>query len=826
MAFITSDRYKEVIYSGDAKHQLRLTFGGVELEDADYYCEKLTVTSRVLPTGGKIFTLDNFIAKEATLILHDIMGNENVPELKNPVVISIETLVDNEYEEVPIGVFNIQDTPTTDNGKTTIKLRDNAVLFDFPYNPYPLMEEASKDSAEENVPEENPNEIVWDGNTEGKEPIIYSSYNEDWQETQEFKYYPVSSKIISTPEELLGSRMVISTLDSESGEFVDETIEITEDLLVPDVFVTSTDNYLTFTLMPSIPMIYSIKQDCEMGSKGLYFYKGEEPETPMFVKGLYLVVNETAVVSETAEEDKETIVETKAVTASKAQILQDICDEAGVTNKVGSFLFEDEQTGFVDSAINARVYISYLAEQAGSIATIDRDGSLIFINRDNLVTQEIPFHLVEKYTIGERYTVSRTIYEDAIRRFEAGNDTADDLFINTANPYISSQEQIDAINAIATGFSIDSLNTGKIIGNPAIDAYDLISIQIDEETTYATLGNNTLTYNGVMINNFDTQIGIEERTQNVFINDDTSFQRWAKTEIDNANARITFQTAESQKISQDLGEIKDDLANNYYQKDYVNNLVIEASSGVTNTFSEAGGNNILRNTNFSATEVLEEGQDYEYWFGKLTRQSDSNAVNGFSAMLKNGNLYQEQQVANGQYTLSFYYKKTNPFANVLVRVNGKEYELTETENFTLFQTGIKDSETGEYITDPIIVGTNFLKVEFITDIDDSCVIYDIMCNVGTVRLAYSQNANESTTDTVNISKGITITSSVSNIKFVANYNGIYTLPKNSSVGKADSITEFTDKGMKTKSAVVENEAQIVGILRQRVGDQIWDSMIV
>lgn len=689
MAFITSDRYKEVIYSGDAKHQLRLTFGGVELEDADYYCEKLTVTSRVLPTGGKIFTLDNFIAKEATLILHDIMGNENVPELKNPVVISIGTLVDNEYEEVPIGVFNIQDTPTTDNGKTTIKLRDNAVLFDFPYNPYPLMEEASKDGGEESTPEE---------------PTVID----------------------------------------------------------------------------------------------------EEP----------------------TKEDEETVVEVKAITASKAQILQDICDKAGVHNGVTDLLFGDEQTGFVDSSMNARTYISYLAEQSGAIATIDRYGNLIFVNVNNLSVQHIPFNLVEKYTVGKEYLISQTIYEDAIRRFVSGELTDDIIYLNTANPYIISQEQVDAIHQLLEGVVFDSLNTGKIIGNPAIDAYDLIVIETDEGDIYTTLGNNTLTYNGVMINTFDTEIGIEERKQNVFINDDTSFQRWAKTEIDNANARITFQTAESQKISQDLGEMKDDLANNYYQKDYVNNLVIEASSGVTNTFSEAGGNNILRNTNFSATEVLEEGQDYEYWFGKLTRQSDSNAVNGFSAMLKNGNLYQEQQVANGQYTLSFYYKKTNPFANVLVRVNGKEYELTETETFTLFQTGIKDSETGEYITDPIIVGTNFLKVEFITDIDDSCVIYDIMCNVGTVRLAYSQNANESTTDTVNISKGITITSSVSNIKFVANYNGIYTLPKNSSVGKADSITEFTDKGMKTKTAVVENEAQIVGILRQRVGDQIWDSMIV
>ena len=41
-------------------------------------------------------------------------------------------------------------------------------------------------------------------------------------------------------------------------------------------------------------------------------------------------------------------------------------------------------------------------------------------------------------------------------------------------------------------------------------------------------------------------------------------------------------------------------------------------------------------------------------------------------------------------------------------------------------------------------------------------------NVGRTKLAYSQNANETTTDTVNISQGITITSSNTDTIFKAN----------------------------------------------------------
>ena len=95
-----------------------------------------------------------------------------------------------------------------------------------------------------------------------------------------------------------------------------------------------------------------------------------------------------------------------------------------------------------------------------------------------------------------------------------------------------------------------------------------------------------------------------------------------------------------------------------------------------------------------------------------------------------------------------------------------------------------------------------------------------MVNKGNEKVVWTQNQNETTTDSVNISKGITITSSDLDVQFKANADGIRTLDK-----LGNKLTQFTDKGMTTKEATIENEATIVGILRQRVGDQIWDSFI-
>ena len=355
----TEEEYLEVIYSQDDKNRIKIWFNNVELEDAGEYCESLNGTNRILPNdGSKRFSLDNFVSKEYTLVLRDL-PEETI--IADQIQISIGTVVDIEYvvtsdetyligknyysysnnnytllvagidyqidsaitgtvyetsdiyEDVPIGIFNLQDIPTTDKNKTTLKLRDNRVKFDFDYNALPL-------------------------------------------------------------------------------------------------------------------------------------------------------------------------IETLGGTATLGDILDDICNIAGVTNNVGSFDGDDIEIAIYDNSIKATTYVSYILEQGGYIPTIDRDGSLIKIDLSDLATYRIPLSIVEKYEIGTPYTIQRVVYESGIIKYESSSDeTLDTLYLNSANPYIQEQEQIDNIYTKLNGFSIDSATTGKLLGNPAIDSYDLIEVYDDDE---------------------------------------------------------------------------------------------------------------------------------------------------------------------------------------------------------------------------------------------------------------------------------------------------------------------------------------------------------
>ncbi len=242
-----------------------------------------------------------------------------------------------------------------------------------------------------------------------------------------------------------------------------------------------------------------------------------------------------------------------------------------------------------------------------------------------------------------------------------------------------------------------------------------------------------------------------------------------------------------------------------YTKEDVDRFFIEAKTGVTNTFSTSGGNNIFRNTGLWF-ETDDEYNPYEFWDGIVIRTKEENAQNMNALLLQTATLSQEQIVPNGKYTVSFKYKKLIELANVKCTINDIEYTLTEADETEFEET--------------IDVTSQHINIKFSSDINNSCEIYDLMVNSGEVKLAYTQNQNETTTDTVNISKGITITSTDTETTFKANADGIRTFDKN-----GNKLTEFTDVGMTNKTQKITDQAEIVSLLHKRVGSHVWVSKI-
>lgn len=497
-------------------------------------------------------------------------------------------------------------------------------------------------------------------------------------------------------------------------------------------------------------------------------------------------------------------------------LLQNICEQAGVEVENLSIANGNQellQNLFVEGETLKQI-LKAILQISGTFGVISQDKLKLTLKNEDSIQ-------LENYQISEPEYKRTTwsINQVVLGMFDVDGEYVqlqdeEDVEINgihklviNDNPFVYTQElrqsYISELFEQVKGFGYIAFES-KWEGMPFVELGDFLNIG-DKESL-------VLRYNLKSPDGLNSTISAPSLIDSVveYVNNSDSIEnKQKKTEarVDKAEGNIILLTKTTKEIGNNLSE-------NYYSKINVNELIQNAETGVTNTFSEAGGNNVLRNTGLWF-ESNDTDNPYEFWSGVAKEGRNDNATNYKTILLQNGSFSQEPVVPNGNYSVSFYYKKLIELANASVVINDIEYPL-DSLSVKQFYTGEQDSETSEYITQSIQVTNNHIKIEFKCDTNGGVEVYDLMCNKGAVKLAYSQNQNETTTDTVNISKGITITSSVDDVKFKADYDGIRIISPNE-----DESTKFTDKGTITNELVVRKKAEVTGALHQEVDDQTW-----
>ena len=126
MAYSVSEEYKNVIYSGGAKHKAKLTINGIEIPNSQI--ESIEISDPLIDIQQKIFYLGQFASKQ---LIIKFKNTDGIP-IEGNVDLSILTMVNDSWEEVPIGKFLIE-TNTEDyytNNKLTcldyaVKMKTN-----------------------------------------------------------------------------------------------------------------------------------------------------------------------------------------------------------------------------------------------------------------------------------------------------------------------------------------------------------------------------------------------------------------------------------------------------------------------------------------------------------------------------------------------------------------------------------------------------------------------------------------------------------------------------------------------------------------------------
>lgn len=277
------------------------------------------------------------------------------------------------------------------------------------------------------------------------------------------------------------------------------------------------------------------------------------------------------------------------------------------------------------------------------------------------------------------------------------------------------------------------------------------------------------------------------------VSDYTGTINFMKGEISSLNTSLDLELGRIDALVKDLTIEVD--GEEVSLKETVENMVL-GLDGLTNTLKTTGGNNLIRDSIGCFNDNSWEG-DFNV---DSTSETRIRNMYGYALLLKNGSLKQYIQVINGTYTLSFIYKKLINLANIKVTVNGEEISLSNSD-----YTEFKHTFT---------VTTNSVEIEFVSDTDNSCPIINLMLNKGDEKMEWTLNPNETWSDTVQIGRGIRISSSGTDVVFVANADIIGFMNK-----QGEYIATFDDEGLVANAAVIKNKATIVNLLIQDINDQ-------
>lgn len=257
--------------------------------------------------------------------------------------------------------------------------------------------------------------------------------------------------------------------------------------------------------------------------------------------------------------------------------------------------------------------------------------------------------------------------------------------------------------------------------------------------------------------------------------------------------------------SAEITSITTTITNDIYTKTQTNELVQNSVDGLVNAISVAGGNNYIKDS----MGILNDGSwtNIASVTDTFTRQ---NAVGQSAIMLQDTTSSEEKSIKqeilckNGIYTISFEYLKLLELAICKIIINDVEYYLEEYNSLTQFSQTIN-------------VSSGKVRIEFISDEDNSCYIVDLMMNDGEEVLNWSQNANETITDTVKIGKGIEVASNTTNTIARIDSDGSRVLNKTT----GEVVREDTDKGTVTNQFESRSTSKVNGLLVLKSGNQVW-----
>lgn len=195
-------------------------------------------------------------------------------------------------------------------------------------------------------------------------------------------------------------------------------------------------------------------------------------------------------------------------------IWNDICSQAGVDT---DYVLQNEniEVGWYDNRIQAREYISFIAELEGGFAYINEDGKLDIKEHNTASQKTITDDEVSEIVIGEEKTINRVVYDNGLQKWEYGSEDIT-IYIRTDNPFVINEDQIEYVFNKIDGFTFWTVNVPNSIIDTSIRAGDII-IFVKEGVEHKTIAQYSSSFGGGWVGSYSLDLDTERQEETKII---------------------------------------------------------------------------------------------------------------------------------------------------------------------------------------------------------------------------------------------------------------------------------------------------------------------
>lgn len=505
-------------------------------------------------------------------------------------------------------------------------------------------------------------------------------------------------------------------------------------------------------------------------------------------------------------------------------VLNSLCNRLELTLADGDFANQDRTVNeelFADQGYTYRDVLDQIAEVTGGCIclTLDDKVEVRYINNTNDVIDEeyindINVNFGEKYGPINSVVLARAGESDKIYKKDDESIETNGLceLMISENQFANFDDRDEYLEELSEKlFGVEYyLNDFVSTGIMYYDLLDSYNVKIGDNTYKCLMLNDEQDITQGLEENIHTER--PETSETDYNKADKTDRRINKTtlivdkqnqEINGLIEKTTDQGNQIININATVEGINTTISDYDETKERVNQIE-QTIEGWSQKLSTTGGNNIFKYAKeFWQGETEEDEANLEEYTDSEIKAS---AVSGVGYLINSGLSKQIANVKNDEYTITLSYKKLKTNAIGYILINNNRFELTE-DFFSEISTTIQ-------------VTTQNVDLEIYSDTDEAFIIFDVMGNIGTEGQVWSQNPNETRTDTVTIGKGIQVNSNVMNTytRIDADGNRTYNASTN------EIVMEATDKGIKA-SQIIGDSGQIGGILIQKIADQTWISSL-